>query len=197
MKGLIAVAILATLLVVGLLWKHDGDARRDGQIAMLTTQVTRDSVARDSLTKLTDKATTAVVAKIDTFARVDTVWARHRDTLTATVTKIVHDTAVADTTKIRELSDLVEVTKRKADSTVKAGEEVANAARVTLMQAFAAERKAWSEERSHQQEEITLLKRQSRHWGLCAMPAGVGGTLLPDHTIKGGLQAGAGVCYRY
>lgn len=189
-----AAGILAAVVVL-LFIKHERDARRDGKIEMLTRQVARDSVVVDSLTRVSEKAVAKVAAHLDTFAKLDTAWARHRDTIPKTVERIVHDTT-ADSTKIRELVALVDETTRKADSTIKAAEAVSLSVRFDLMAAFSKERAAWSVEREHRAEEIALLKKQSRHWGLCAM-TGYGATRLQDHTVRAGLQAGAGLCYRY
>lgn len=195
MKVMVWAASAAALVLLALLWKHNGDARRDGMIDALTVQITADSVKVDSLVKASQRAVVAAAARIDTFTKLDTVWSRHRDTVTKAVDRIVRDTIPA-AAKIEQLAALVEETKRKADSTIKAAEAVVVTVRTDLITSFTAERQGWQDERSHMQEKIGLLEKQSRHWGL-VVSAGYGPQRERDGAIRLGLNANIGIGYRY
>lgn len=191
---LIGGTVAVVLLVFALLWKHDGDVRRDGRIEELTRQVTLDSIAlqavvrrNDSLSQQADTAATAL-------AKVDTVWRRHSDTITATVHQIV-TSVVPDSEKIKELAALVLATKQKADSLEAASARAAKL-ELDLRTGFADERSGWQTERRDMATKITLLEKQSRHWGLCGS-AGYGPQREHDGAIRLGVNASVGVCYRY
>lgn len=204
MKNALIAGIVFAALVVGLLlWKHEGDARRDGKIAVLDSTRVVQAHTIDSLTKHTDSVAAHTVAVADTFTKLDTVWRRHSDTVTATIDRIVHDT-VADSTKIRELAALSEETKRKADSTIAAAERLRDSVSL-LLTSFRNERAGWVKEKGTLTTEIGLLKRQSRHWGLVgALGYGIHPVDTTDPTtgarhkvIAASPQLTVGLGYRY
>lgn len=198
LKLLVGAVVFGLLLIFGFLWKHDGDAKRDGKNQILTAQITVDSIVRDSLIRRSDSLSRVTVAVTDTFTKRDTLWRRHTDTLARTVTNIV-TSVVPDSAKVAQLAALVLATQAKADSAIRAAEQVAAAA-AEERRGFLFERNAWQKERSDQATKITLLEKQSRHWGLGgsfgygAMPV-----RMPDGTtsVKTGPVLSVAVVYRY
>lgn len=207
-KALIGVVALAVVLVVGFLVRHDSDARNAGKIEQLTQRISqdsiqaiRDSVVRDSLTKVTTQVDRHVAAAASNFAKSDTVWSKHRDTVKTTVTTIVNST-VPDTQKITELVALVDTTTQKADDAIKAAEVLADSV-VALRQAFGIERSGWAtqlagwaKERSDMASKINLLEKLSRHWGVGAA-LGYGVQRSTEGVLRAGPVLAVGVVYRY
>ncbi len=165
-KALAAAIALAVAVVLFFAWKHDADARRDGQIAMLDAD--RDTLHHqiDSLTKHSLLMDALVAQGVESVTVHDTAWKRHSDTVPTLVEHIVHDT-VADSTKIRELAALVIETKAKGDSLSRAVDTLLPAV-IDLRHALTDERAARDKDRSTATTEIGLLKKQSRRWGLGA-----------------------------
>ena len=189
--GIVGFAILA---VFGFCWKHDADARLDGRIAVSDSLRAVQQHRADSLLVVNEALAARVAAAASTVLRVDTVVRRRLDTVTSVVTQIV-SSSVADTTKIRQLVAQIDTLAREARVAVLAGD---NLARVSdsLVIAFADERRALQVQVATAVGEISMLKRQSRKWGLGAA-LGYGAQRASDGAIRAGPVLSVGVVYRY
>lgn len=167
MNKLIAVTLVVVAIIFGFLWKHDDDARRDGMIALLDAQRVRDSAFVDSLATESVRRDSAAAVAVTVFAKRDTIWRRHSDTIAITVAQIVHDTIATDSARIERLAMIVLQTRLKANDAVIAAEAMRDSL-AGLRVSFVVERAGWQKERATMTTEIDLLKRQSRRWGLVA-----------------------------
>lgn len=196
---IIALIALAVGIVATLLWKHDADARRDGRIAVLDSLRRQDSIARVTAERKTDSTTKLLAVASVASAKVDTLWRTTTKNVTNTVNSIVHDTVLTAAEKVPLL--VAQVTRLQT-----VGDSVANV-NTTLRgrivadsSAHTAEREASNKELRTATDEIALLKKQSRHWGLGA-GLGYGATRvkMPDGTaqVRTGPALMLGVVYRW
>ena len=194
LKLIVAMVAFSVIVVFGFCWKHDADARLDGRIAVADSLRVVQQQRADSLSAVNEALAARVAAASSAVFRVDTVVRRRLDTVATTVTQIVSST-VADTTKIRQLVAQIDTLAQATLAAVKAGD---NLARVSdsLLISFSSERQAWRTQATTANAEISMLKRQSRHFGLC-VAGGYGVTRLSSGAVQAGPTINVGVCYRY
>lgn len=198
---IVAVAAVFGLLLLGVgalgafYLSHRADAKGAIEVAASDSTTARQAAVIDSLTRASRVASVVARNAVDTFHVVQVRWRAYRDTLTQTVTAIVHDTLAADSTRIRELAALALATARKADSAIAAGARLASAAD-SLARAFTVERAAWGQDRATLAQEVAILKRQGRRWGLVA-GIGYGAVRSTGGVVHAGPVIMAGIGIRY
>jgi hypothetical protein len=159
-----AVIVLVAIAVL-LFAKHDSDTRRDGRIVILDSLRRQDSIARVGAERALDSARKAVHTASIRLTQVDTLWRTTTHSVTNVVEKIVHDTVMTAEEKVPLLVTQITRLQAVGDSLSRAG-RLLQSELATDSMARDNEHALAAKERLAASQEIALLKKQSRHWGL-------------------------------
>lgn len=194
------VVVAAVALLVGvaaaLLWRHDADKTRDGRIITLDSLRRQDSIAHVAAIRKADSTVKAVSQASATAGRIDTLWRTTTKTVTNTVKEIVNNPNTTAEEKIPQLvaqiTRLTVVGDSLADATTILNQRIRDDSTARV-----AEREAAAKELRTARQEIDLLKKQSRHWGLGAA-LGPGVSVQEGNEVKvSKAQLTFGVVFRW